>query len=276
MAEFETILLDVADGIATITLNRPDKLNAFTPQMMEEMIAAFDVTDASDEVRAVIVTGAGRAFCAGADLSGGKSRFAPVDAQVETHRDGGGILNLRIYESLKPVIAAINGPSIGVGMTMTLPMDIRLASENARFAVPFVRRGILPDGCSSWFLPRVVGPQQALEWLYTGRTFEADEALSGGLVRSIHPAGELLQVARALATEMISASAPVSNTLTRQLVWRMLAAPGPMDAHLAESRGLARSATSPDAIEGITSFLEKRPPVFPRQVSTDLPDVFVS
>lgn len=273
--KFDTIRLDVEDGIATITLDRPDRLNAYTKTMKSDIIAAFDQTDASDEVRVVIVTGSGRGFCAGADLSEGGSRFdAPDEAGGGVPRDGGGEMALRIYASTKPVIAAINGPAVGVGATMTLPMDIRLASETAKFAFPFTRRGIVPESCSSWFLPRVVGVDRTVEWLYTGRLFTAAEALDAGLVRAVHPPEELLGAARRIAAEIVDNTAPVSVALTRQLVWRMLGAPHPMDAHIAESRGMRAQGSSSDAHEGVTSFLEKRPARFTRTVATDLPDIF--
>jgi enoyl-CoA hydratase/carnithine racemase len=242
------------------------------------MISAFDAADADDEVRAVIVTGAGRAFCAGADLSRGGSTFARGGSEVGTDagvpRDGGGMLTLRMFESKKPVIGAINGPAVGVGVTMTLPMDIRLASTAARIGFVFARRGIVPEAASSWFLPRIVGISQALEWAYSGRVFEADEALAGGLVRSIHQPDELLPAARAIATDIAEHSAPVSVSLTRQMMWRMLGAPHPMHAHRADSRAILERGRSADAREGVTSFLEKRAAVYPDRVSDGLPDVF--
>lgn len=281
MSDYTQILYDVEDGIATITLHRPDKMNAFTGTMMNEMIAAFDVIDADDSVRAVIVTGHGdRAFCAGADLTpeDGKQVFASGEAVTDLSdprvRDGGGLLTLRIYECRKPVIAAINGAAVGVGVTMQLPMDIRLASETARFGFVFARRGIVPEAASSWFLPRLVGMQQALEWCYTGRIFDAHEALAGGLVRSVHPAGELLAEARKLAREIADNTAPVSIALTRQMLWRNAATPHPMEAHKIDSRAIYRRSRSGDAREGISSFLEKRAPVYPDKVSADMPDFF--
>ncbi|MFC9789738.1 crotonase/enoyl-CoA hydratase family protein [Rhodococcus sp. NPDC127528] len=272
--DFDTIHLEIADGIAVITLHRPDKLNAFTRQMSAEIIAAFDATDADDDVKAVIVTGSGRAFCAGADLSGGGARFDYGDYGDEVPRDGGGMATLRIFDSTKPVIAAINGPAVGVGTTLTLPMDIRLASEDARFAMPFTRRGVVPESCSSWFLPRMVGVQRSLEWLYTGRMFSAAEALEAGLVSAVHPKDRLLDEARAIAAEIIDNTAPVSVALTRQLIWRMLGAAHPMEAHIAESRGMAVQGGSSDAHEGITSFMDKRPAKFVRTVGSDLPAIF--
>jgi enoyl-CoA hydratase/carnithine racemase len=280
---FETLAYDVGDGVATITLNRPDKLNAFNTQMMKDMIAAFDATDADDAVKAVIVTGAGRGFCAGADLAAGAETFDYEKRGGEAmaartrdglQRDGGGLLTLRIYESLKPVIAAVNGPAVGVGVTMQLPMDIRMASTEARFGLVFARRGLNPEAASSWFLPRLVGVQTALEWCYTGRLFPAQEALDRGLVRSLHAPDELLPAARALAREIIDNTAPVSIALTRQLIWRMAGAAHPMEAHRADSRGIQTRGAMADAQEGVMSFLEKRPPAFPNRVSADLPDIW--
>jgi enoyl-CoA hydratase/carnithine racemase len=273
--EFEQITTELADGVMTITLNRPDRLNAFTGTMGEELRAAFDRVDADDEVRAVIVTGAGRGFCAGADLGSGGDTFARREHEDPDSipRDGGGRLTLRIFECTKPVIAAINGPAVGVGATMTLPMDVRLASESARIGFVFVRRGIVPEACSSWFLPRLVGISRAMEWVATGRVFDAQEALEGGLVRSVHPADELLDAAGALAREIAENAAPVSVALARQMMWRMLGAEHPMVAHRADSRGMLYRGRSADAAEGISAFLEKREAVFPDRVSDGLPDV---
>jgi enoyl-CoA hydratase/carnithine racemase len=283
MPTFETLLYDVADGICTITLNRPEKLNAFNTQMMVDMIAAFDATDADDAVRVVIVTGAGRAFCAGADLSAGAETFN-YDARDALHRearmregvqrDGGGLLTMRIFESLKPVIAAVNGPAVGVGVTMQLAMDIRMASDVARYGFVFARRGLNPEAASSWFLPHLVGVQTALEWCYTGRIFPAQEAHEKGLVRSLHAPDDLLPAARALAREIADDTAPVSIAITRQLIWRMAGASHPMQAHQADSRGIQARGKSGDAREGVTSFLEKRPPNYPDKVSSDLPDIW--
>ncbi len=276
--EFTQITYDVADRIATITLNRPDQLNAFTGVMMRERIEAFDTIDADDDVRAVIVTGAGRGFCAGADLSGGGDTFARGGSDVQTPagvpRDGGGMLTLRIFECTKPVIGAINGAAVGVGVTMTLPMDIRLASTAAKFGFVFARRGIVPEACSSWFLPRIVGISRAAEWCYSGRVFPAAEALDGGLVRSLHEPDELVPAARAIAADIAENAAPVSVALTRQMLWRMLGAHHPMEAHRVDSRGIKERGASGDAREGVTSFLEKRPAVFPDRVSDGLPEVF--
>ena len=272
---FEQIIYELDGGILTLTLNRPDRLNAWTAQMGQELREAFDRADADDDVRAVIVTGAGRGFCAGADLGGGGETFdyRKRGASDPVPRDNGGELTLRIFNSTKPVIAAINGPAVGVGATMTLPMDVRLASEEARMGFVFARRGIIPEACSSWFLPRVVGISQAMEWVATGRVFSAQEALDGGLVRSVHPPGELLGAARALAREIADNAAPVSVALARRLMWRMLGAEHPMVAHRADSRGMLARGQSGDAVEGITAFLEKRPASFPDSVSAGLPDV---
>ena len=281
--DLQTLRYEVQDGIATITLHRPEKLNAFTAQMRDELIAAFDETDSDDAVRAVIVTGAGRAFCAGADLSSGGKTFdyaarqeaAREELKVgDVYRDGGGMVTLRMYKSLKPVIGAINGAAVGIGMTMQLPMDMRLASTEARFGFVFARRGITPEAASSWFLPRLVGMQTALEWCFTGRVFGAQEALQRGLVRSLHAPDELLPAARALAREIADNSAPVSVALTRQMMWRMLGAEHPMDAHRIDSRAIFARGASADAKEGVSAFLEKRPARFPNRVSSDLPPFF--
>jgi len=276
--DYKDILLDISDGIATITLNRPDKLNAFTGTMMHEVIDAFDRTDADDNVKVVIVTGAGKGFCAGADLSSGGDTFARGGSDVQTKqgvpRDGGGLVSLRIFNSLKPVIGAINGAAVGVGVTMTLPMDIRMASENARFGFVFAKRGIVPEACSSYFLPRIVGIQQATEWVFTGRVFPAQEAKDARLVRSVHPADELLPAARELAREIADNTAPVSVALSRRMLWRMLGASHPMDAHRADSRGIQERGRSNDSKEGVVSFLEKRAANYPDRVSDGLPDIF--
>ena len=288
---YETLLYEVSDHVLTITLNRPDRLNAFTGTMMNELIAAFDAADADDDVRAIIVTGAGRAFCAGADLSEGTKTFdfaaradrpdrqgtplrpdGGIDYSHESVRDGGGRVSLRIFESMKPVIAAINGPAVGVGATMLLPMDIRIASSDARFGFVFARRGITPEACSSWFLPRAVGISQALEWTMTGRVFSAQEALEGGLVKQVVAPEALMDTARALAREIADNAAPVSVALARQMMWRMLGADHPMEAHKVDSRAIYARGRSADAKEGINSFLEKRPPAFSESVSKDMPD----
>ena len=276
---FETLLYDLDDGIATLTLNRPDRLNAFTNQMMLDLIAAFDATDAEDAVKVVIVTGAGRGFCAGADLSSGPGTFERAnrsagDDEKAVPRDGGGRVSLRIFDSLKPVIAAVNGPAVGVGVTMQLPMDIRIASTEARFGFVFARRGIAPEACSSWFLPRLVGISTALEWCYSGRVFPATEAKERGLVRSIHAPEELMPAARAIAREIIDNTAPVSVSVSRQLMWRGLVADHPMEAHRADSRAIMSRGASKDTREGVGAFLEKRAPSYPDTVSADLPDLW--
>lgn len=273
---FETLRYAVDQGVATITLHRPEKLNAFTPQMADELIAAFDATDADDNVRAVIVTGEGRAFCAGADLGSGGATF-DYEKRYGTQagavrRDNGGRVTLRIFRSLKPVIGAINGAAVGIGLTLQLPMDVRLASTDAKFGLVFARRGITPEAASAWFLSRVVDISSALEWVATGRLFSAQEALERGLVRSVHTPGDLLPAARALAREIADNAAPVSVAMARQMIWRMAGAAHPMEAHRLDSRALQSRGSSRDAKEGIASFLEKRPAQFPDRVSQDLPD----
>ena len=290
--DFTQIRYEVEHGVATITLDRPEKLNAFTGTMMTELIAAFDAADADDDVRAVIVTGAGRAFCAGADLSQGAATFdydnrsdAPragspvrddgsIDYGHDAVRDGGGRVTLRIFESLKPVIGAINGPAVGIGVTMQLAMDVRIASEDARFGFVFARRGIVPEAASSWFLPRIVGISQALEWCFSGRVFPAAEALAGGLVSHVVPGDQLLDTARALALEIAENTAPVSVALTRQMMWRMLGAASPWDAHRLDSRAIYSRGRSGDAKEGVMSFIEKRPAAYPDKVSEAMPDFY--
>ncbi len=274
--EYQEIRYTVEDGIACVTLHRPDKLNAFTSRMLAELLDALDRIDADDAVRAVIVTGAGRGFCAGADLSAGPGTFDSNQrgsaVGIEGMRDGGGRLTLRIFECLKPVIAAINGPAVGVGITMTLPMDIRIASESARFGFVFARRGLVPEACSSWFLPRVVGISKACEWVFSGRVYPIGEGLAAGLVRSVHPADELLAAAREIGREIAENTAPVSVALSRQMLWKMLGADHPMEAHKVDSRGIRALGRSPDAREGVASFLEKREPHFRMAPSRDLPD----
>jgi enoyl-CoA hydratase/carnithine racemase len=277
MPDYAEIRYDVESHVATITLNRPEALNAFTPVMKQEMLDALDVADNDDDVRALIVTGAGRAFCAGADLSAGGDTFdykRRGGSATEAPRDGGGQVSLRIYEMRKPVIAAINGPAVGVGITMTLPMDIRIAADTAKVGFVFARRGVVPEAASSWFLPRIVGPGQAAQWLLTGRVFDAAEALSGGLVRSIHPADRVVAVAVELAREIADNAAPVSVGLARQLMWRGLAFDSPYDSHVADSRAMHRTGQAADVREGITAFLDKRPADFPGRVTCDLPEVF--
>ena len=281
MAQYTQILVDKADGIATITLNRPEKMNAFTRTMQDEIRAAMDDIDADDAVRAVIFTGAGdRAFCAGADLTpeGGGQIFSSGD-QVESLsdprvRDGGGLLTLRLFESKKPLISACNGVAVGVGATMQLAMDIRLASSTARYGFVFARRGIVPEAASSWFLPRIVGISQALEWCYSGRVFDAQEALDGGLVRSIHAPEDLMPTAIGLAREITDNTSAVSVAMTRAMMWRNMNADHPMEAHKVDSRAIYTLSRGKDAAEGIASFLEKRAPAYPGKVSEDMPDFY--
>ncbi|GAA1289786.1 crotonase/enoyl-CoA hydratase family protein [Pseudonocardia aurantiaca] len=269
---YEQITYAVADGVLTITLDRPDRLNAFTRQMADELVDAFDRADADDDVRAVVVTGAGRGFCAGADLAGGGATFDYADGPA--HRDEGGRVALRIFESVKPVIAAFNGPAVGIGVTMMLPADVRLASTTARFGFVFARRGIVLEAASSWFLPRIVGISRAMEWAATGRVFGADEALAAGLVRSVHEPEELLPAAYTLAREIADNTSPVSVALTRQMLWRMLGADHPMAAHRLDSRAIQSRGESEDAREGVTAFLQKRQAHFPGRVSADMPDFY--
>lgn len=277
--DYTTIAADLTDGILTVTLDRPDRLNAFTVPMQRELCDVLDRVDADPEVRVVVVTGRGRGFCAGADLASGGDTFdieagSPATGSprsASAHRDEGGLLTLRLYSCTKPVIAAINGPAVGVGVTMTLPMDIRLASDTARFGFVFARRGIVPEACSSWFLPRVVGINTALEWTMTGRVFDAAEALERGLVRSVHPADELLPAAYEIAREIAANTSAVSVAMTRQMLWRMLGEDHPMAAHRVDSPAIANLGRSNDAREGVVSFLEKRPPAFTDQVPIDIP-----
>jgi enoyl-CoA hydratase/carnithine racemase len=256
-------------------LNRPERLNALTEQMLRDLLQVFDEIDRNDEIRVAIVTGAGRAVCAGADLGSGGGTFDhSQEEEAREHRDGGGLGSLRIFECKKPVIAAINGAAVGVGVTLTLPMDVRIASETAKFGFVFARRGIVPEACSSWFLPRLVGISQAMEWVATGRVFGAQEALAGGLVSRVVPPDQLLPTARALAAEIAENTSAVSVALARQLMWRMLGADHPMEAHKLDSRAIYAMGQSPDGYEGVTSFLEKRPAKFSMKVSSDMPAFF--
>ena len=271
-ARFEQIRVERRGAVLIVILNRPERLNAFTPTMGTELLHVFDRVDQDDDVRVVIITGAGRGFCTGADLRSSGDRFAYSDPA--NHRDIGGRISLRLFESLKPVIVAFNGPAVGAGITTMLPADIRLASTDARFGFVFARRGIVLEAASSWFLPRVVGISRAMEWVSTGRIFGAEEALAAGLVRSVHEPSGLLPAALTLADEIAACTAPVSVALNRQLLWRMLGASHPMDAHELDSRVLADRGASADAREGVTAFLEKRPPRFPDRVSADLPEFY--
>lgn len=281
MPDYTQILVDKRDAIATITLNRPEKMNAYTRVMGEEIIAAMDDIDADDEVRAVIFTGAGnRAFCAGADLTpaGGGHVFSDPsevnDLSDVKVRDGGGLLTLRLFESTKPLISACNGVAVGVGATMQLAMDIRLASESARYGFVFARRGIVPEAASSWFLPRIVGISQALEWCYTGRVFDAREALEGRLIKAILPDDQLIEQARILALEIAENTSAVSVAMTRAMMWRLPSQDHPMEAHKIDSRAIYRLSRGLDAKEGIASFLEKRKPSYPAKVTEDMPDFY--
>jgi enoyl-CoA hydratase/carnithine racemase len=264
------VLTTVADGVMTITLNRPAKLNALTEDMRRQWCDAFDIADADDGVRAVIVTGAGRAFCAGADISAGTSGFIEA-ASAGPYRDGGGVLALRIFDSKKPVIGAINGPAVGIGIAATLPMDYRIASTNAKFGFVYTQRGIGPEGCSSWFLAKLVGVQHALDWMLTGRVFSADEALATGLVRSLHAPDELLPEAHRIAHAIADHTAPLSVSITRRMIWNLLATEHPRRAHEVESEVIPFLVSTADAQEGVAAFLAKRPACFTGQVSTDIP-----
>jgi enoyl-CoA hydratase/carnithine racemase len=274
--EYEQITYELADQVLTLTMNRPDRLNAWTPTMLKELLDAFDRSDGDDDVRVVIITGAGRGFCAGADLEAGGDTFdyRARGVEDEVPRDGGGQFTLRVFASKKPVIAAINGPAVGVGATMTLPMDVRLASTTAKMGFVFSRRGIVPEAASSWFLPRVVGISRAVEWAATGRVFTAEEALEGGLVRSLYEPDDLLPAAHQLAQEIAENTAPVSVALARRMLWDMLGAAHPMEAHRADSRAMLARGQSADVREGVTSFLEKRSPSFPDRVSDGLPAIY--
>lgn len=271
---FETLLYAVDDGVCTVTLNRPEKLNAVTPRSIEDLTAAFDEADRDDRVRAVIVTGAGRAFCAGADLTGGGGTFSREGVTAETHRDGGGRVTLRLFDLKKPVIAAINGPAVGFGITMTLAMDVRLASSAARMGFVFARRGVVPEACSTWFLPRIVGIAQAAEWVYTGRVFDADEALRARLVSRVVEPDALLPAARALAREIADHTSAVSVALSRQLLWKLLGADHPMEAHRLDSQGMFWTGRGADAYEGVSAFVEKRPARFTLKPSVDMPPFY--
>jgi len=283
--EFECILYDVKDKVLTITLNRPDRLNAYTGQMQSNLIEAFDKAGKDDDIRAIIVTGAGRGFCAGADLGAGGNTFnrevrnnkgetEGIKEDPEWMRDGGGRTTLAIFDCPKPIIAAFNGPAVGVGVTMTLPMDIRIASEEAKFGFVFARRGLVPEAASSWFLPRVVGVNKALEWTFSGRVFSPEEAKEGGLIRSIHPADKLLEEANKIAQEIVENTSAVSVAMTRQMLWKLLGADHPMEAHKVDSRAIYELGQGGDAKEGVESFLEKRPPEFPSKVSEDMPEFY--
>ena len=277
--DYKNILLEQRDNIAVLSLNRPNKLNAFTFSMMEEMIDALDALDADDNVHALIITGKGRAFCAGADLSSGQETFNPsfddfAVQESDFRRDSGGILTLRMYKFLKPIVIACNGPAVGIGASMQLAADVRLASDQARFGFVFNNRGIVPDACSSWFLPKIVGISSALELTYSGRIIDASEALKLNLVSSIHDSENLLNNAIDFVKNMVKNSAPVSIALTRQMLWRSLEGSGPYDAHVVESKAIDSRGASEDAKEGVSSFLEKRGAEFKNKVSLDMPSFF--
>lgn len=282
---FQELRYEVEDGVLTVTLDRPAKLNALTRTMLGELLDALEQADADDAIRVVIVTGAGRAFCAGADLSAGARTFdaearaaeraaGGADEALGPHRDGGGLFTLRVYDMKKPVIAAINGPAVGFGATMTLPMDIRIASTAARIGFVFSRRGVVPEACSTWFLPRIVGINQAAEWVYSGRVFPAAEALAGGLVSRVVEPDHLLPTARALAREIADNTSAVSVALARRMLWSLLGAEHPMEGHRLDSRGMEYMGKSADAREGVTSFLEKRPARFTMRPSRDMPPFY--
>jgi enoyl-CoA hydratase/carnithine racemase len=275
---YEQILYEIEDRVLTITLNRPERLNAYTTQMGNELIDAFTRANIDDQVRVIIVTGAGRAFCAGADLEKGGQTFdyraRGLGESLKDKRDRGGLITLKIYESRKPVIAALNGPAVGIGITMTLPMDIRLASQTARIGFVFVQRGITPEACSTWFLPRLVGISRAAEWVLSGRVFPPEEALEYGLVSRVLPPEALMGEARALAQEIAKNTSAVSVALARQMLWKMLGASHPMEAHKIESKAIIFMGAGADAQEGVKSFLEKRSPNFQMSASHDLPDFF--
>lgn len=277
--DYETITLEVENEIAVLTLNRPSRMNAFTRLMASEIIAAIDRTDADDAVRAVVVIGEGKAFCAGADLESAGATFDYANRAEEyaddfvdgVFRDCGGMVTLRIFNSFKPVVGAINGAAVGIGASMMLPMDCRIAAPNAKIGFVFTRRGIAPDGASSWFLPRIVGLPTALDWAISGRLFGAEEALQKGLFSEIHSAETLRERALQRARELIDQTAPVSVAATRRLLWQMAGAADPWDAHIADSRIIQERGAAADALEGVESFLEKRPARFPDRVSQGVP-----
>jgi enoyl-CoA hydratase/carnithine racemase len=275
---YKEIIYQVENKVLTITLNRPERLNAFTLTMRNELIDAFDRADGDDEVRAIIVTGAGRAFCAGADLGAGAKTFdrsaGPREHDEFPDRDGGGLVTLRIFDLTKPIIAAINGPAVGIGATMTLPMDYRIAADTARMGFVFTRRGVVMEAASSWFLPRVVGINQAMDWVASGRVFPAEEGLKGGLLKSLHPADQLLAEANRIAREIADSTAPVSVAVCRQMMWKMLGADHPMEAHKIDSRGILELGQTRDAHEGVSSFLEKRPAKYTMKPSKEMPNFY--
>ena len=277
--DFSTIKLERHENLALLFLNRPEKLNAFTFLMMEELICAFDLIEEDDTFNAVIISGIGRGFCAGADLSSGKNTFNPsfdnfAVQEDDFRRDSGGILTLRMYKFLKPIIFACNGPAVGIGASMQLPGDIRIASEDARFGFVFNNRGIVPDACSSWFLPKIVGISKALDLTFSGRIIDSKEALDIELISSIHKPENLINDAKKIAQELVEKSAPVSIAITRQMLWRSFGQAAPYEAHVIESKAIDSRGASDDAKEGVNSFLEKRPARFKNLISSDMPDFF--
>jgi enoyl-CoA hydratase/carnithine racemase len=270
---------EIAKGVATVTLDRPDKMNALTQNMRKELVGIFGAADQDDSVRVVVVTGAGRAFCAGADLSSGGSAFDRTvqdgrKVSIAEHRDGGGQIALAVFRCRKPVIAAINGHAVGVGITMTLPMDIRIVSEDAKIGFPFTRRGVVPEACSSWFLPRIVGISKAAEWVYTGRVFRAPEEAGSGLFNYVLPQAQVLEKAMSIAAEIVENTSAVSVALGKALLWHGQAEPDPQSVHLIDSRCFFWMGTQRDSFEGVESFLQKRPPKFSMKLSSDMPDFY--
>jgi enoyl-CoA hydratase/carnithine racemase len=269
---------EVADGVATITIDRPERRNTVTYAVLDELLGAFARAEDDDLVRSVVVTGTGDFFSAGTDLSAGAGGYDAGAAGFKPLRGGtrdvGGELAMRVFGSTKPVIAAINGTAVGIGVTMVLPMDVRIAAEGARFGLPFTRRGIVPESCATWFLPRIVGIATAVDWAVSGRLFPAEEALAAGLVRELVPPGAVLARAQAVAAEIAEHTAPVSVALTRQMLWRQLGSPHPLSANRLESRALLALGAMPDAREGVAAFTEKRPARFPSRVSRDMPDFY--
>lgn len=276
--EYREIRYALESRVATITLDRPGAMNAFTTRMMEEMLAAIAAADRDDGVRAIVVTGAGKAFCAGADLSAGGSTFDDSSGGegvgLADHRDGGGRVSLALFACRKPVIAAINGAAVGVGITMTLPMDIRVVAEDAKIGFVFARRGIVPEACSSWFLPRIVGISKAAELCYTGRVFRARDEAGSGLFTHVVPAAEVLPRATSIAREIADNTSAVSVALTKALLWHGLGEADPQSAHIIDSKCIHWAGRRPDAYEGVSSFLEKRGPRFSMSAWRDMPDFY--
>ena len=274
---YKELLTSLHGDTFVISLNRPEKLNAFTKTMQDELIKAFDYTDQNDDIKSVVISGEGRAYCAGADLVEGPNTFNYAEEgnklSNNDNRDGGGLVALRIFKSKKPVIGAINGDAVGVGATMTLPMDIRIASESARFGFVFSRRGAVPEACSSWFLPRIVGISKALDWCYTGKVFGAEEAFQNRLVSKVISESKLLGRALEIGSSYSEKTSAISVSLSRQMMWNMLAATHPEEAHILDSMAMEKMGKSPDIKEGIASFLDKRAPNFQMKVSKDLPDL---